>query len=158
MRSITAPLTSTLCLALALIAAPAFVPPALQAEDKKDHDHKHDDKKKDGEKHDHGEEHKLGEITLNGTAFTVSLIGHVKAGEEVEVKLMTTGALPKGTVRAWIGAESGKGSAKGKAHDEDGGLCVHAEVPNPVPADAKVWVELDGGDGKAKAGLGLPKE
>lgn len=148
MRHLIAPLT----LALALIAAPAFVQPTLFAEDKKE-EHKH----KEGEKHEHGEQHKLGEITLNGTAFTVALAGHVKAGEEVEIILTTKGALPKTPVRGWIGIESAKGSAKGKAHDEDGGLCIHAEVPNPIPADAKVWVEIDGDGGKAKAALALPK-
>lgn len=149
MRHLIAPIT----LALALVAAPAFVAPALQAEEKKKEEHKH----KDGEKHDHEDEKPIGEITLNGAAFTVFLDGEVKAGKEVEVKLMPKGALPKGTVRAWIGIESAKGSAKGKAHDEDGGLCVHAEVPDPIPAGAQVWVELDADGGKAKAGLGLPK-
>jgi len=148
MRHLIAPLT----LALALIAAPALIQPTLVAEEKKE-EHKH----KDGEKHEHGKEHKLGEITLNGTAFTVVLAGHVKAGDEVEIILTSKAALPKTTVRGWIGIESGKGSAKGKAHDEDGGLCIHAEVPNPIPAEAKVWVEIDGEGGKAKASLALPK-
>ena len=149
MRYLIAPLT----LALALIAAPALIQPTLFAEEKKG-----EEKKKEAEKeHEHGEAHKLGEITLNGTVFTVSLAGHVKVGEEVEIILATKGALPKTPVRGWIGIESGKGSAKGKAHDEDGGLCIHAEVPNPLPAEAKVWVETDGDGGKAKASLGLPK-
>lgn len=148
MRRITLSLTSTLCLAVALVAVPALAVPQLLAEDKKKEEHKHD----------HGEEHKLGQITLNEAAFTVILAGHVHAGEEVEVKLMPKGALPKGTIRAWIGSENGKGSVKGKAHDEDGGLCVHAEVPKPIPADAKVWVELEVDGFKSTAGLGLPKE
>jgi hypothetical protein len=152
MRHLIAPLTPALALALALIAAPALIQPTLVAEEKKE-EHKH----KEGEKHEHGEEHKLGEITLNGTAFTVVLAGHVKAGDEVEILLTTKGTLPKSTMRGWIGIESGKGSVKGKAHDEDGGLCMHAEVPDPIPADAKVWVEIDGDGGKAKASLALPK-
>ncbi len=148
MRHLIVPLTSTLCLAFALVAAPALAMPTLQAEEKKQEEHKHE----------HGEEHKLGEITLNESVFTVILVGHAHAGEEVEVKLMPKGALPKGTLRAWIGSENGKGSAKGKAHAEDGGLCVHAEVPKPIPAEAKVWVELEDEGNKSKAGVGLPKE
>ena len=146
MRYLIAPLTPALALALALIAAPAFSPSALFGEEKKE-----------AEKHEHGEAHKLGEITLNGTVFAVALAGHVKVGEEVEIILTTKGALPKTPVRGWIGIETGKGSTKGKAHDEDGGLCIHAEVPNPLPAEAKVWVEIDGDGGKVKAALGLPK-
>lgn len=148
MRHLIAPLT----LALALIAAPAFVQPSLFAEEKKE-EHKH----KEGEKHEHGDEKALGEVTLNGVAFTVALVGKVTPGQEVEIVLKSKGALPKTPVRGWIGIESAKGSAKGKAHDEDGGLCIHAEVPNPLPAEAKVWVEIDGDGGKVKAALGLPK-
>ncbi|MBA3700723.1 MAG: hypothetical protein H0W78_17890 [Planctomycetes bacterium] len=146
MRHLIASLSTTVGLALVLVAAPALAQPTLHAEDKKE-DHKHA----------HGHEHALGEITLNGAAFTVALDGHVKPGEEVEIILKSKGALPKGVMRGWVGIESGKGSVKGKAHDEDGGLCMHAEVPNPLPADAKVWVELDGDGGKAKASLALPK-
>lgn len=147
MRHLIAPLT----LALALIAAPAFVQPTLSAEDKKE-EHKH----KDGE-HDHAHEKALGEVTLNGAAFTVALVGKVTPGAEVEIVLKPKGAAPKGALRGWIGIESGKGSAKGKAHDHDGELCIHAEVPETIPAESKVWVELDGEGGKAKAALGLPK-
>jgi hypothetical protein len=153
MRHLIAPIT----LALALVASPGFLSvPSLMAEDKKAHDHKDHDHK-DGDK-DHAHEAKpLGEASLGGAAFTVALEGHLKAGSEVEVKLTPKGALPKGTVRAWIGVESGKGSSKGKAHDEDGGLCVHAEVPDPIPADAKVWVELDQDGNKSRVGLPLAK-
>lgn len=136
-----------LSLAVALVAAPLSSAPALHAEEKKKEEHKHE----------HADEKTLGEVTLNGAAFTVLLAGHVKAGEEVEIILKPKGAAPKGTVRGWIGIESAKGSAKGKAHDHDGELCIHAEVPETIPADAKVWVELEDGESKAKAGLGLPK-
>ena len=112
---------------------------------------------KGGLEHAHGEAHRLGEITWNGTVVTGSLAGDLKVGEEVDLILATKGALPQTPVRGWIGIDSGKGSTQGKAHDEDGGLCIHAEVPNPLPADAKVWVEIDGEGGKAKASLGLPK-
>jgi len=153
MHHIIAPLSLTLGLALALVAAPAFVAPTLQAEEKKE-DHKH----KDGEKEkEHAEPKPIGEITLNGTVFTVALESALKAGEEVEIKLTPKGALPKGTVRGWIGSESGKGSAKSKAHDEDGGLCVHAEAPKPIPEDAKIWIEIDVDGSKTKAGIALPK-
>jgi hypothetical protein len=137
----------SLSLAVALVAAPLVSAPALYAEDKKKEEHKHD----------HANEKALGEVTLNSAAFTVLLAGHVKAGEEVEIILKPKGAAPKGTLRGWIGIESAKGSAKGKAHDHDGELCIHAEVPETIPADAKLWVELDGEGGKVKASLPLPK-
>jgi hypothetical protein len=135
-----------LILALAFIVTPIYFSTAVMAEEKP------------GEhKHAAGAGHKLGEITLGGTTFTVELEGHVHAGEECEVKLTPKGAIPAGVLRGWIGDESGKGSVKGKAHKEDGALCVHAEAPKPIPADAKIWLELDVDGNKSKASLALPK-
>jgi hypothetical protein len=153
MRAFITPLSLTLSLAFALVAAPAFVAPVLQAEEKKE-----DPKHKEGEHvHDHAEPKTLGEITLGGTVFTVALKNALKAGEEVEIKLTPKGALPKGTVRGWIGAETGKGSTKSKAHDEDGGLCIHAEAPKPISDDAKIWIEIDVDGTKSKVSVALPK-
>jgi hypothetical protein len=144
MRTLIAPLA----VALALTLAPALLAgPTLCAEDKKDD-------KKEAEK----PPTPIGEITLNGTVFTVALEGELKAGKEVEIKVVPKGgALPAGTIRGWIGVESGKGSAKGKAHKEDDGVCVHCDAPDPIPADAKIWIELETDNAKAKAGLGIPK-
>lgn len=145
MRTLIAPLT----LALALALSPALLTgPTLFAEDKKDD-------KKEAEK----PPTPIGEITLNGTVFTVALEGELKAGKEVEIKLVPKDgkALPAGTIRGWIGVESGKGSAKGKAHKEDDGVCVHCDAPDPIAADAKIWIELETDNAKAKAGLGIPK-
>lgn len=146
MRTLIIPLT----LALALAGGPALLAgPTLFAEDKKDE--KHD--------HEHGHGKKAGEITLNGAVFTVELEGELKPGKEVEIKLTPKAgtALPAGTLRGWIGAESGKGSAKGKAHKEDDGLCIHCEAPDPITAEAKIWIELESDAGKSKAGLGIPR-
>ncbi len=129
----------------AAVATPVYFSAPLLAEEKADH------------KHDHEKAVAVGEATLNGVAFTVSLIGDVHPGEEVEIKLTPKGELPAGVVRGWIGIESGKGSVKGKSHKEEGDLCVHAEVPKPIPADAKVWVEIDVDGNKSKVSLGLPK-
>ncbi len=145
MRTLTLPITITLALALAV--SPALLAgPALFAEDKKDEKPAETPKP-------------IGEITLNGTTFTVALEGELKAGKEVEIKLTPKAgaALPAGTIRGWIGVESGKGSTKGKAHKEDDGVCVHCDAPDPIAADAKIWIELETDAGKAKAGLGIPK-
>lgn len=144
MRPLIAPLSLTLGLAVALFAAPVFVGSSVQAEEKK-------------EEHQHAAGAKLGEVTLGGTVFTVELEGKVEPGKEVEIKLTPKGALPAGKIRGWIGIESGKGSMKGHSHKEDDGLCVHAEAPETIAADAKVWLELDVDGTKTKVGLGLPK-
>jgi hypothetical protein len=143
MRTLIAPLT----LALALAISPALLAgPALFAEEKKD------------EKAAEKPPKPLGEVTLNGITFTAALEGEFTLGKEIEIKLVPKGAaLPKGTIRGWVGIESAKGSTKGHAHKEDDGVCVHAEVPDPLPADSKIWIQLDTDDGKVKAALGIPK-
>ncbi len=146
MRPLIAPLALTLSLALGLVVVPAWSMPTLQAEEKK----------KEEAKEAHAAGQTLGEVTLNGAVFTVELEGKLEAGKEIEIKLTPKGALPKGKIRGWVGSESGKGSVKGHSHDEDGGLCVHTEAPNPIPADAKVWLEIEVDGAKSKAGLGLP--
>jgi hypothetical protein len=135
------------------MATPTYFSATVMAEEKPG-EHKHEE----GEhKHEAGEKLKLGEATLNGTIFTVELNGHLHAGEECDIKLTTKGELPAGVLRGWIGDESGKGSVKGKAHKEGDGLCVHAEAPNPIPAEAKIWIELEVDGKKSKASFALPK-
>lgn len=146
MRHLIAPLSLTLGLALALVAAPTFLAPTLQAEEKKE-----------DPKAAHAAGAKLGEVTLGGTAFTVELEGKLEAGKEVEIKLTPKGALPQGKIRGWIGIESGKGSMKGHSHKEDDGLCVHAEAPEHITAEAKVWLEIEVDGAKSKVSLDLPK-
>jgi hypothetical protein len=114
-------------------------------------EHKHE--------HAHGDEkHALGEVTLGGVVLVVTLHGDAVPGKESEVTFVAKGAAPKGVIRGWIGSENGKGSVKGKAHSEDDGMCIHCEVPKPLPADAKVWLELDADGTKTAVSLALPKE
>lgn len=126
--------------------------------DGKDHDHDHDhakegDKGHDGEKgHDH--EHEEGPMTdlgsASGAGWTI-LAGRsatVAAGKETVVDLSITGGTDKiRAVRAWIGTQDGAGSVKSKAELEDprdpDAWHTHAEVPNPLPAGSKLWVEIE---------------
>ena len=48
-----------------------------------------------------------------------------------------------------IGIESGVGSAKAKASEETpDNWHTHAEVPNPIPAGAKFWAEVEPATGE----------
>lgn len=146
MRHLIAPLSLSLSLSLALVAAPAFFAATLAAEEKKEEP-----------KAEHAKGKPLGEVTLNGAVFTVELEGKLEAGKEIEIKLTPKGELPKGKVRGWVGIESGKGSMKGHSHAEDGSLCIHAEAPETIAADAKIWIEIEVDGAKSKVGLALPK-
>ena len=116
----------------------------------KDHDHKGADHTDD---HDHkgDHDHEEGDLTPIGTAMIggmevkVSQEGELKPGGETgfDVNLPAGTAKPK-AVRFWVGVESAEGSSKVKAEPEgENTWHAHAEVPGPLPAGSKLWVEIE---------------
>lgn len=74
--------------------------------------------------------------------------GQIKAGGDAPIDVWLTGSVAKVVaVRFWIGTESADGSVKAKADIEDPAQPnhwhTHAEVPNPMPAGSKLWVEIE---------------
>ena len=107
-------------------------------------------------KHGEGEKHKLGKNKVGDVEVSVITIGEVEAGGHVDfsIKIFTT-AEPK-ALRVWIGTESGEGSKKadGKKGDANQtGILYSGEVdvPKPIPAGSKVWVEIETDKGTNKA-------
>jgi hypothetical protein len=76
--------------------------------------------------------------------------GPLKPGGEGHIDVDVTGA-PFAAVRVWIGAADGKGSMKGKGEvefaDRPNHRHAHAEVPDPLAPDAKLYVEVEAADG-----------
>ena len=110
--------------------------------------------------HAHAED-SLGAITIGDMRVELSQ-GHgaVAAGKEchlvVKLPYSDQGAT---TVRAWIGTFDKTASYVGKgeyASDHDD-YDVHATAPDPLPADAMWWVELEKPDGVRVAGSAKPK-
>lgn len=152
---------------------------ACGGDDHKDHDHKDhghkDHKHKDGEHKDgehkdeasgkdhdddhHGDPIDLGKVDAGGVSIAVTLYGHVHAGEEAvfDVAVSGTDGEPN-AVRAWVGVESGEGSLKSKLDIEDGKFHGHCDTPDPLPADSKVWIEVETSDGKKVTGSFTIKE
>lgn len=132
----------------------------------------HDHKEGDGHDHakpaagkaagDHGD-HGQGEGGALGTAtigvWTVAVSGEVKAGSEAHLDIKLSGSAAKpAAVRVWIGSQDGKGAMKQKADGSGNEYHAHADVPNPIPAGAKLWIEIDDGKGdKAVGGLAISK-
>lgn len=125
------------------------------------HDHaagdKHDDHDHaDGDKHDdhdsHGPTVVLGNSAIGAFAVVASRAGEVKPGGEVAVDVDITpaaGAAAKvASIRVWIGTQDAKGSLKAKLDSGHG----HVEVPNPMPAEAKLWVEVEDDKGTKSVG------
>jgi hypothetical protein len=120
-----------------------------------------------GAKHDdHGHSHGGGLIDLGQATigqFSVKAArdeGKVIAGKDAGIDANVTAAAGStakvAAVRFWIGTEDAKGSVKAKAEIEDpkepSGWHTHAEIPNPMPADAKLWVEVEDDKGVKATG------
>ena len=101
----------------------------------------------------------IGEAKIGGLVVRAFQGGKVAPGKEAEFDLeLAGGTNPPVAVRGWIGAESGKGSMKAR-FDKDGGQHMHGhvDVPDPLPADARLWVEVETKAGAAKGSFQLSR-
>ncbi len=98
----------------------------------------------------HGAAIELGNTTIGGFSVRASRDeGEIKPGGDSPIDIWVDGGLGNAAaVRFWIGTQDAKGSIKAKADVEDGHWHTHAEVPNPLPPDSMLWVEIEGKDGK----------
>ncbi|MDX2198743.1 MAG: hypothetical protein SF069_07200 [Phycisphaerae bacterium] len=92
----------------------------------------------------------LGSTTVNGMAVKATRDkGEIKPGGDAPVDVWIDGGLGNAVaVRFWIGTEDAKGSVKAKAEVEHGKWHTHTEVPDPLPVESKLWVEIETKDGK----------
>jgi hypothetical protein len=72
----------------------------------------------------------------------------ILAGGDAPIDVWVTGGTAKVVgVRFWIGTEDAKGSIKAKAEiefpAEPNHWHTHAEIPDPMPAGSKLWVEVE---------------
>jgi len=98
----------------------------------------------------HGAVIELGETTVDGMKVRTSRDeGEIKPGGDSPIDIWIDGGLGNAAaVRFWIGTQDAKGSIKAKAAVEDGHWHTHGEVPNSLPPDSKLWVEIEAKDGK----------
>jgi len=92
----------------------------------------------------------LGETTLDGIKIKATRDkGEIKAGGDSPIDIWLNGGLGNASaVRFWIGTEDAKGSVKAKADVEAAHWHTHAEVPDPLPSDSRLWVEIESKDGQ----------
>jgi hypothetical protein len=132
-------------------------PPSGGSAKKDDHAHKpgekdeYDHADEPGKHDDHtGPAIELGENAVNAMKVKASRdAGQLKAGGDAPIDVWIDGGLGSAAVvRFWIGTEDAKGSLKAKAEVEEGKWHSHAEIPDPLPAGSRLWVEIEGKDGK----------
>ncbi|MBN8525006.1 MAG: hypothetical protein J0M02_06710 [Planctomycetes bacterium] len=112
--------------------------------------------------HDHGKTEAVGSVEIGTCTVAASASGVIAAGKEWHVELRVSPAqpIPK-AIRIWVGSESGRGSAKAKAEAEKGAsgeFSAHVELPDPLPADSRLWISIEPESGPTvKGSLALPK-
>lgn len=98
-------------------------------------------------------------VEIGAWKVAVTIPKPAEAGKPLDVDLVLSPAAtaPK-AVRLWVGKADARGSAKVKAEPEAAGTyCVGVEVPDPMPAEAQVWIAIEAADGTtSKASVALP--
>ncbi len=97
----------------------------------------------DGQFGEAGAQTNLAPITLESFTVDSLHIGDLALGH---FNLYIKGGEPA-VVRAWVGDEAATNVLVTKAEFEVDHHCAHIEVPSPLPADAKLWVEIETPDG-----------
>jgi hypothetical protein len=148
----------TLCGPLALLTACEQERPAASVSGgASDHGHDHgpDGEHTDaatGHGHHGGTVIELGSATIG--AFDVKATrdeGQVVAGKDSPIDVTVTpsagSTVKAAAVRFWIGTEDAKGSVKAKGDIENPAepnrWHTHVEIPSPIPAGSKLWVEIE---------------
>jgi hypothetical protein len=105
--------------------------------------------------HDHGDDHghgpvtQLGEQTAGGFTIIASRDGSLTPGKDAPIDARVTSTTAKVVaVRFWVGTQDAKGSLKAKASLEKDAWHTHVEVPATLPADSKLWVEVESDKGE----------
>lgn len=97
----------------------------------------------------HGKPIELGTATAGGFSLRAARDeGTFKAGGDAPIDVWVTGGTAKVVgVRFWIGSEDAEGSIKAKAEiefpAEPTHWHTHAEIPDPLPAASRLWVEIE---------------
>jgi hypothetical protein len=102
----------------------------------------------------HGDQIELGSLELAGFPMTARRGKDLQPGGELDLDLVFPAGKPLPPVaRAWIGAQGAAGSLRTKLGKEgDNVLHGHVEVPKPLPAGSRLWVELEPGGGAKVSG------
>ena len=103
----------------------------------------------------------LGESVIGSFDVMVTRdVGEIVAGKDAPIDVTVVpvaGSSVKAVaVRFWIGTENAIGSVKAKSEIENpkepNRWHTHADVPNPIPAGSKLWVEIENENGERVLG------
>lgn len=92
----------------------------------------------------------MGDFTVHGIIY-----GQAAPGRALPVDVMITPANLQ-AVRLWIGNEQATGSMRVRATAMGDRYHADIPVPNPLAADAQLWIELDTGTVRKQQAVALP--
>jgi hypothetical protein len=124
--------------------APAAVAPAAPA--------------KEGHSHAEHPGHVAVNTKLGALDVEIHFDSYVDAGKTASIGLVLPKEAKVPGLRGWIGKADGKGSVKALGHVHDGEAETHfdVEVPSPLAADAKLFIEGEVAGAKQTLELPLP--
>lgn len=98
----------------------------------------------------------IGAFAVNATRDEGAIVAGKDAPIDVTVTPAAGSTVKANAVRFWIGTEDAKGSVKAKADIENPAepnrWHTHAEIPNPIPAGSRLWVEIEDDKGAKSVG------
>ncbi|MCB9858378.1 MAG: hypothetical protein H6818_22060 [Phycisphaerales bacterium] len=109
----------------------------------------------------HGAPIELGNATIGIYSVRASRdSGEIKPGGDAPIDVWLTGDISKvRAVRFWIGTKSGTDAIKARADIENKAepnhWHTHAEIPDPMPVDCRLWVEIETSDDTHAGAFGL---
>lgn len=107
---------------------------------------------------DEGKAHSLGQVAVGGATFAVTLHGEVTAGGEAVLGIAVAEGAAPAELRSWIGIRNGRGSVKALLEaDDHGHYHGHLEVPESLPEDSAVWLEVVTDAGRERGSVALPE-
>lgn len=139
------------------VAKPLLTSPEKPAAGHDEHGHEHANEGTEAGGGHGGEVIELGTTRIGDLNVRASRDkGEIKPGGDAPIDVWLTTADGKPAiataVRFWIGTEDAQGSVKAKADIEDpkqpNHWHTHVEVPDPLPAGSKLWIEIEHQDGK----------
>ena len=110
-----------------------------------------------GDEHGHGDEeqHAFGPVDVGSVQVRGIIYGDVKPGTTVPVDVIVD-ADASPAIRLWVGIESAAGSMRIRARQLEGRQHGDVPVPDPLPADARLWVEVDTAGQRTAHSFDLP--
>jgi len=114
--------------------------------------------------HDHapghageGEAQHLGQASLAGANYRVTLHGEITPGAEAVISIEVEQGKTPSELRTWVGMRNGRGSVKSLLQaDSHGHFHGHLEIPAKLPEGSAIWIDVRTESGRKRGAVSIP--